>query len=92
MSTTLLHTLLQVSGSGGPRMRVESSSQPLIKYSAPSPPPAPAWAPAGFQPGALRLECAWCGRKSEEDVAKIKGQESGRWAGGRAVGHLRMWL
>lgn len=32
-------------------MRVESSSQPLIEYSAPSPPPAPAWAPRRLSAG-----------------------------------------
>lgn len=77
MSTTLLHTQLQVSGKGGPKMRVESSSRPLIRVHSPLQAPSPG----------LRLECDWCGRKSEEVVAKIKGQESGRWAGGCTVGH-----
>lgn len=45
MSTTLLHTLLQVSGSGGPRMRVESSSQPLIRVQRPLPAPSPSLGP-----------------------------------------------
>lgn len=51
MSTTLLHTLLQVSGSGGPRMRAESSSQPLIRVQRPLPAPSPSLGPSRLSAG-----------------------------------------